>query len=256
MSVRRWLWHRLDVACLCLHVGEFLWNAIVVQIWRHFVHVPLPVQLFSFLLQMALVRLCVVTYFYFHSSPTMRHAPLRFRLPLLHEAMVVLQESLLGAWLLYSILHPFSTLLTRPFEAARASRASMVKYPVLFIHGYACNAGYWYPVLRYLSNADVAHMYTISLEPLYLDIHGFAVQVANKVETILNETKSEKLILVGHSMGGLVARAFMKWHGGGKCVAKVITLQTPHQGTNVAKSSLAGVFSAHAVSDMCPGEIA
>ena len=185
----------------------------------------------------------------------MRHAPRSFRLPLIQEAMVVIQESLLGAWLLYSILQPFARILIRSFEVCRRCPTSSVKYPVLFIHGIACNAGYWYPVLRYLYSADVDRLYTISLEPLYLDIPSFAHQVALKVDEILAETKSPKVILVGHSMGGLVARAYTKWHGGKKYVAKLITLQTPHQGTVVAKSPLARLLKMSSARDMLPGNV-
>ena len=183
----------------------------------------------------------------------MRHAPRSFQLSLIREAILVFQEGLLGTWLLYSILHPFAQIFIRSFEVCRPCPMARVKYPVLFIHGIACNAGYWYPILRYLYRADVDRLYAISLEPLYLDIPSFAHQVALKVDEILAETKSPKVILVGHSMGGLVARAYTKWHGGKKCVAKLITLQTPHQGTVVAKSSLVRLLKMSSARDMLPG---
>ena len=40
-------------------------------------------------------------------------------------------------------------------------------------------------------------------------------------------------MIVAHSMGGLVARAYLRRHGGAQ-VARVITLGTPHHGTALA----------------------
>jgi triacylglycerol esterase/lipase EstA (alpha/beta hydrolase family) len=41
------------------------------------------------------------------------------------------------------------------------------------------------------------------------------------------------VILVGHSMGGLVARAYLQRHGESR-VAGLVTLGTPHQGSRLA----------------------
>jgi triacylglycerol esterase/lipase EstA (alpha/beta hydrolase family) len=42
------------------------------------------------------------------------------------------------------------------------------------------------------------------------------------------------LILVGHSMGGLVSRAYLRRNGKAR-VAKLVTLGTPHRGSQLAK---------------------
>jgi len=54
-------------------------------------------------------------------------------------------------------------------------------------------------------------------------------------------------------MGGLVARAFIKWKGDASCVAKLVTLGSPHHGTKLCKSTLARVFYGDCVDDMIPG---
>jgi pimeloyl-ACP methyl ester carboxylesterase len=45
------------------------------------------------------------------------------------------------------------------------------------------------------------------------------------------------VILVGHSMGGLVLRAYLRRCGGSK-VARIVTLGSPHQGTRLARLGL------------------
>ena len=53
------------------------------------------------------------------------------------------------------------------------------------------------------------------------------------VETLCAAAGAPKLVIVAHSMGGLVARAWLRKHGGAR-LARVITLGTPHHGTCLA----------------------
>ena len=47
----------------------------------------------------------------------------------------------------------------------------------------------------------------------------FADQVAAKIDAILAATGAARVAIVGHSMGGLVARAYLRRHGARKVVA-------------------------------------
>jgi len=104
--------------------------------------------------------------------------------------------------------------------------------PVLLIHGYACNSGYWRPLSARLARAGISH-YGIDLEPPGASIDAYVPQVQAAIERLCAETGSKQVIIVGHSMGGLVARAWLRRHGAG-AVARVITLGTPHHGTALA----------------------
>ena len=57
--------------------------------------------------------------------------------------------------------------------------------------------------------------------------------VQRAVETMLRDTGRQKIIILAHSMGGLVARAYLRTHGSAH-IARVITLGTPHRGTGLA----------------------
>jgi triacylglycerol esterase/lipase EstA (alpha/beta hydrolase family) len=61
-------------------------------------------------------------------------------------------------------------------------------------------------------------------------IEGLTVQLADRVEAICAATGAARVTLVGHSMGGLVARAYMRQHGAGR-VAKIVALGTPQHGS-------------------------
>jgi triacylglycerol esterase/lipase EstA (alpha/beta hydrolase family) len=104
--------------------------------------------------------------------------------------------------------------------------------PVLLIHGYVCNSGYWLPMSALLKQARISH-YGIDLEPPGASIDDFVPQVRAAVERLCEETGSKQVIILGHSMGGLVARAYLRRHGHER-IARVITLGTPHHGTALA----------------------
>ena len=110
--------------------------------------------------------------------------------------------------------------------------AHPVGLPVLLIHGYGCNSGYWHSMSRALQAASVSH-HAVSLEPILEPIDDYVPHIALAVQTLLNESACAQVVLVGHSMGGLVARAYLRTYGASN-VARVITLGTPHHGTGLA----------------------
>ncbi|CAM3112446.1 alpha/beta fold hydrolase [Janthinobacterium lividum] len=104
--------------------------------------------------------------------------------------------------------------------------------PVLLIHGYVCNRGYWTQLSRQLARAGVVHD-GVDLEPIGADIEQFVPQVEQAITELRARTGSDRVILVAHSMGGLVARAWLRRHGARR-VARIITIGTPHHGTALA----------------------
>src|SRR5437773_5770422 len=102
--------------------------------------------------------------------------------------------------------------------------------PVLLLHGVLCNAGQWAPFVRGLSARNVHPIYTMSYGPPLASIDVFADQVAQKVDTILAETGAVDVIVVAHSMGGLVALAYCRIYGPER-ISRLISLATPYHGS-------------------------
>jgi pimeloyl-ACP methyl ester carboxylesterase len=109
---------------------------------------------------------------------------------------------------------------------------------VVFIHGYICNRGLWNPWMRRLLKLDRAFV-AINLEPAFASLDDYVPQVERAVRRIEAATGLAPVI-VAHSMGGLVARAWLrsrashKRSDGTEEAARLITIGTPHRGTWLA----------------------
>lgn len=125
--------------------------------------------------------------------------------------------------------------------------AAPAAVPVLLLHGVLCNAGVWCGVARRLAQAGVAPVYTLSYGPPLASIDAFADQLAAKVDAIRAATGAREVALVGHSMGGLVGRAYLRRYGGA-AVRVLVTLGTPHHGSVHARS-----FPGTCLAQMRPG---
>lgn len=104
---------------------------------------------------------------------------------------------------------------------------------LLLVHGYGCNRGAWWWLRRRLERDGYA-VATLNLEPPYTDIGNFVPQLRQRIDAVCREAGVERLHLVAHSMGGLVARACLASDGAAR-VSSLVTLATPHGGSELAR---------------------
>lgn len=105
--------------------------------------------------------------------------------------------------------------------------------PVLLVHGYLCNHRVWDDVSELLKKQGHAVL-VMDLLPLFVSIDDYAASIESAVQKLCQASGQSQVALVGHSMGGLAIRAWMRAYGSTK-VRQVITLGTPHQGTCMAR---------------------
>lgn len=128
---------------------------------------------------------------------------------------------------------------------------------VVFVHGFGCNRGFWTPWLQRL-HAQGRQFVAVNLEPPFASIDAQARCLDAAVDQVRRAT-GRAPVLVCHSMGGLVARAWLRdcpsgqamprevpegevRQGGlstaqaaAQAIAHVITIGSPHAGTWLAR---------------------
>jgi triacylglycerol esterase/lipase EstA (alpha/beta hydrolase family) len=134
-----------------------------------------------------------------------------------------------------------ASMLVTSWHVPRARAATRIHPdsrhpPVLLLHGYGCNSGYWTHLAPLLDAAGISHA-SVDLEPVAGDIDGYVAAVERAVGALCAASGRRQVAIVAHSMGGLVARAWMREHGAARA-ARVITLGTPHHGTALARFGL------------------
>ncbi|HYV57291.1 MAG TPA: alpha/beta fold hydrolase [Candidatus Nitrosopolaris sp.] len=108
--------------------------------------------------------------------------------------------------------------------------------PVILLHGYGQHTANFLWLGRQLRRDGWLHLYSVRHTPVGGDIGRSAARLGRAIERIRRESCATEVDIIAHSMGGLVARAFICQAGAASGVARLITLGTPHQGTEVLRS--------------------
>jgi triacylglycerol lipase len=122
-------------------------------------------------------------------------------------------------------------------QAGRVSANSSGKAPILLLHGLFHNQGCWWYVKMRLHRQGFDNVYSLNLPP-WKDVEDLTERIAKKVDELRHATGSDRLILVGHSMGGILARNYLQLRGGENKVEQLILLGTPNQGSKLVPFAL------------------
>jgi triacylglycerol lipase len=105
---------------------------------------------------------------------------------------------------------------------------------IVLIHGIYHNASGWLIFRHRLKRAGFANVYAISYSSFMTSFD----KTLGKVERFVAQTSArlpgKPVVLIGHSMGGLLARALEQRSKNPEAVAAVITLGSPHRGSKLA----------------------
>ncbi|WP_427383709.1 esterase/lipase family protein [Janibacter sp. G56] len=106
--------------------------------------------------------------------------------------------------------------------------------PILLLHGMIDNHSIFTLLRRGLRRRGFGQLHVMNYSIFTADVRVAAARLAHEVERVCAETGYERIHIVGHSLGGLIARYYVTRLGGDERVHTVVTLGTPHNGTYAA----------------------
>ncbi|WP_097935822.1 MULTISPECIES: lipase family alpha/beta hydrolase [Streptomyces] len=121
-----------------------------------------------------------------------------------------------------------------PHAATALPLAADEAPPVVLLHGFIDNRSAFVVLRRALTRHGHRHLESLNYSPLTRDIRAAADLLGLHVEEICARTGHSRVDVVGHSLGGLIARYYVQRLGGDRRVRTLVTLGTPHGGTAVA----------------------
>jgi pimeloyl-ACP methyl ester carboxylesterase len=142
----------------------------------------------------------------------------------------------LGACMLLLPFWPLWLLIGATYEATHEGdgTARGGRHPVILLHGFAMNRTNWIWLGRRLARRGIGPLYCTSYfspQP----VRKSAEQLARFVERVCARERCDKVDIVAHSLGGVVARYYIECLGGAARIGRVVTIGSPHKGTAVAR---------------------
>ena len=105
------------------------------------------------------------------------------------------------------------------------------RIPVLLVHGFIDNRSIFAVMRRSLRRRGFASVCSWNYSPLLSDVAQGARDLGRHIERLCEQTGHDRIHVVGHSLGGLIARYHVQLQGGDRRVDRLVTLGTPHQGS-------------------------
>jgi pimeloyl-ACP methyl ester carboxylesterase len=102
---------------------------------------------------------------------------------------------------------------------------------VFLLHGFLATAGVFDPLERHLRAEGVEHVASFTYHP-FRTVPSLAAELRRSCEVF---PRRARLHLVGHSLGGVVARYYVQELGGAGRVEQIISLASPFHGTETAR---------------------
>ncbi len=139
--------------------------------------------------------------------------------------LITLETLLLG---LTVLLQPLGWLAPRETPTGQDGSP-----PILLLHGLFHNRACWLWLKLQLRRRGYTAVYTINLPP-WKDLESLTERVAKKVDEIRLAQGVDRVHLIGHSMGGMIARNYLQLRGGAPKVASCSLLAAPNGGSKLA----------------------
>jgi pimeloyl-ACP methyl ester carboxylesterase len=134
----------------------------------------------------------------------------------------------------------FLTVVVIPFGLYSRKNPPLVRgeTPVLLLHGLFDNQASWFWFKGQLKRQGIANIVTMNLSSWHNE-EILTELLAKRVDELRHQLGVSRVHLIGHSMGGIIARNYIQLRGGADKVDCFITLGSPHHGSKLAPFSIA-----------------
>ena len=137
-----------------------------------------------------------------------------------------------------------------PGSPLAARRPKPTRPPILFVHGFNSSASIWTTMIgRFRKDGWQSAQLSSFTYNSFLSNATTADIIAGKVDSIRTATGAPQVAIIGHSMGTLSARYYVRNRGGDGKVSALVSLAGANHGTSIA------IFCSTTVScqEMIPG---
>lgn len=124
-------------------------------------------------------------------------------------------------------------LADQALSDARSS-ADAVGTPVLLVHGYGANRSNWWFLNRHLRASGFDRLHALNYNPLAADLPHLAEQCVQRIDELQQHFGVDRVHVVGHSLGGIIARYAVQVLGAAG-VDTCVTIASPHGGVPLAR---------------------
>ncbi|WP_405613429.1 esterase/lipase family protein [Streptomyces sp. NBC_01508] len=169
----------------------------------------------------------------FSPFPSVVRRPAAWELPVTLLRASALELAILAGHL---VLYPGGITKERPApglppETATLPTEGRSRRPVLLLHGFVDNRSVFVLLRRSLARHGWRHLESLNFSPLTSDIRLAAEVLGRHIEEVCARTGHREVDIVGHSLGGLIARYYVQRLSGDSRVRTLVTMGTPHAGT-------------------------
>jgi len=111
---------------------------------------------------------------------------------------------------------------------------------IILLHGLFQSPACWLWIKLCLRHRGFSTVYTIALPP-WKDVEILTERLAKRVDELRQANGLQKVHLIGHSMGGIIARNYLQIRGGAHKVDHCLLIATPNNGSKLAPFALSSL---------------
>ena len=161
--------------------------------------------------------------------------------PPLRKALRAASAELVACLLLLP-LYPLWLVAGRSFRArpGGVDPSLTPRRPVILVHGLAMNRTNWMLLGWRLASRGIGPLHGFTYFS-WFPVPTLAKQLDRWIEVVRSRENANRVDIVAHSLGGIIARYSAAQPGGAERIGRIVTIGTPHRGTELVRFGIGSV---------------